>query len=546
MKSLSILKRYYKLVNVKKSILVTEFFALLVPSMLSVLSPILTAHIISNLTVYDFKMALYYLALDFAIIVVSTISYFVYHLLNSKARSTISLNLHTYVYENVKANSKIENLSLSALSGIESCVDFNRELLFKLCFFIKSIILLAIIIYYNVMIGAILFAVSLLSVFLLSITDNKIKRNNKIFSENQQKTLKLFNSIKLGSEEERTFNIEHTLKDRYFAYVNTNIKTKKKIANLYFINNNLISLLLKTAVFALTIYLISLVKSTVFTLSLYLIFTPYLTYSAQNLISFFEIFARVGEIDNTLSELESLKFQESPKAVSNHTFESFNLTFYNASVFHKQKIQNYNSSPDTALPLTSINLSFEFGKCYLVLGEADSGKNTLFYLLKRKCQLSSGSIFIDSKNIFDIPENLYKTLISFTGKSPHFYNISINENLLMVCSNRSLVLKSIAKFGFKKDLDALPEKLNTIIGTNFDAKLIFFLGLLRAYLSGTKIIAINEVPESFQKKDFEKLKNIILFLRDSRTIIIFSQKTELTSVANKTILIEDNKVKTTK
>ena len=525
MKSIKVLKRYYSLINVKKVILIFEFIALLVPSILSVLTPIFTANVISSLTVYDFSAATYYLLLNLIIIIISTISYFIYHILNSKARSTISLNLNHYVYENVKANSKIESLSLSVLSGIENCVDFSREFLFKLCFLIKSIILLAIIFYYNALIGLILTAVSFVSVFLLNLTDTKIKNNTKAFGENQQKTLHLFNSIKLGSEEERTFNIEHSLKGRYFNYVSENIKIKRKIANYYFINNNLISFLLKLTVFAL----------------MYLIFTPYLTYAAENLIAFFGIFAEIGEIDNTLSELESLKFQETKTNPKNLEFESYELVFYNTSVLKEQKNKQI---IDSNLPsVKNINLHFEFGKSYLILGSSASGKRTLFYLLNKKLTPSSGSIFIDSKNIFDIPDEKYKQIISFTNKKPHFYNISISENLLMVCSNRSQVLKSISDFGLKEYIQNLPNKLNTIIDNKISSNLLFFLGILRAFLSGSKILVIYEIPDNFQKLDFDKLKKILEFLNKKCLVIIFSHEKTLSTLTNKTITIENGKTK---
>ncbi len=541
MKSIKVLKRYYSLINVKKVILIFEFIALLVPSILSVLTPIFTANVISSLTVYDFSAATYYLLLNLIIIIISTISYFIYHILNSMARSTISLNLNHYVYENVKANSKIESLSLSVLSGIENCVDFSREFLFKLCFLIKSIILLAIIFYYNALIGLILTAVSFVSVFLLNLTDTKIKNNTKAFGENQQKTLHLFNSIKLGSEEERTFNIEHSLKGRYFNYVSENIKIKQKIANYYFINNNLISFLLKLTVFALMVYLITLVRSTVFTLSLYLIFTPYLTYAAENLIAFFGIFAEIGEIDNTLSELESIKFQETKTNPKNLEFESYELVFYNTSLLKEEK--NKQNIVSNLPSVKNINLHFEFGKSYLILGSSASGKRTLFYLLNKKLTPSSGSIFIDSKNIFDIPDEKYKQIISFTNKKPHFYNISISENLLMVCSNRSQVLKSISAFGLKEYIQNLPNKLNTIIDNKISSNILFFLGILRAFLSGSKILVIYEIPDNFQKLDFDKLKKILEFLNKKCLVIIFSHEKTLSTLTNKTITIENGKTK---
>ena len=208
------------------------------------------------------------------------------------------------------------------------------------------------------------------------------------------------------------------------------------------------------------------------------------------------------------------------------------------------KEQKNKQTIDSNLPsVKNINLHFEFGKSYLILGSSASGKRTLFYLLNKKLTPSSGSIFIDSKNIFDIPDEKYKQIISFTNKKPHFYNISISENLLMVCSNRSQVLKLISDFGLKEYIQNLPNKLNTIIDNKISSNLLFFLGILRAFLSGSKILVIYEIPDNFQKLDFDKLKKILEFLNKKCLVIIFSHEKTLSTLTNKTITIENGKTK---
>ena len=336
------IKSFYRLSKVKPILIFFMFVSLIIPAVLSVLSPILVANTITSITVYDFNKAINQTIIGFAIIVVSSISYFIYHLISTKVNKTIITNFNTYIYYNVKNNEKIKQINLSILKDINSCVKFNKELIYKLCFFIKSIIILIIIAFYNYFLSLIIFAVSIISFLLLKISDKKIQVKNQELSIYEKESLDLFNSICGGENAEQNYNLEYALKDKYFGYVKQNIKTSNKISLLYNINNNFISLILKTTIFVSTIFLISKIKATELTLSIYLILTPYLTSSAENLISFFDIFSEIGLIDNVLNNFESLKYISETKKEKPIPINTYNLYFYNASISEKLSLKDIN------------------------------------------------------------------------------------------------------------------------------------------------------------------------------------------------------------
>ena len=108
-----LLKRYYRLANVKTSLLIVQFLILLIPSLLSTLSPILLANIISSITIYDFSKAIYFLSIDFFIIVISTFLYFLYYILSKKINKLLFINFHEYLYDNIKHNKNISSINLN-------------------------------------------------------------------------------------------------------------------------------------------------------------------------------------------------------------------------------------------------------------------------------------------------------------------------------------------------------------------------------------------------------------------------------------------------
>ena len=531
-KGFQIIKKYYKLAGIKPAFLIFEFLFLLIPSVLSIISPVLTANIISSITVYDFEAGKRYLTYDFAIIVVSAISYFCYHIISSKVNKTIIINLQNYIYSNVKQNTKINKISLSVLADIYNSTNFNKNLLYKACFLIKSIVILVIIIKYSLFIAFAIVGVSIISFLLLSLTDKKIQKYNYAFSNYQNQSLELFNSIQQGADSEMSENVSTMLKDKYFKLVEKSIKSNNKISLFYNINNNFISLILKTTIFIATLFLINQIKLTTLTLSLYLILTPYLTSSAQNLIAFFEVFSEFGTIDNALSNFESLAFQSEENKPEQIEVSTFNIYFFETS------------TDDKNFPkLKNINLKLNFKEMNIIQGEAGSGKETIFNLLSKKVKPCSGSIFIDNKNIDSISHDKYSSVITFTNTSPYFYNISIIENLYLVCQNKSKISKTISDWNLKNEINKLADKHNTIMDSDINPTLVYFLGILRCYLSGAKIICIYEIPNDLNREEKELLKNIFQELKKNTLVILFSNTNEFSDVATNVYRIQNGKFK---
>ena len=534
-KSLKILKSYYKLASVKPFLIIIEFIFLLIPSVLSVLAPVLAANVISEITVYNYSRAIYFLTIDFLFILISTVSYFCYHMVSTKVNKVIFINLNNYVYENVKLNENLQHLNSSTMSGIFTCAEFNKDFLYKLCFLIKSIILISIILYYNLVIGFAITGVSLVMFLLLNLTDKKIQRKDLEMTDLKTSSVELLNSIKKGVQVEHNYNIDTSLKDKYFKYVDQTVKTNNKISLYYNINNNLITLILKIAVYISTIYLILQVKSTVLTLSLYLILTPYLTNSAQNLVSFFELFTKFGTIDNIMKDFESLKFKSEEKPVKPLDLSTYNIYFYETTLNEKD------------LPkILSLNIKIRFGEVAMFVGKENCGKRAIYLLLSKEVNTTSGSIFIDNKNIAEIEKEEYKKIVSFTSKEPYFYNMSIFENLTLVCGNKSKINSALKNFGIKELIDKLPEKINTKINEKFNKKLIFFLGLTRAYLSASKIILIYETPDNLSFNERKIFTKIIKFLKRRKSVLLFTHNNEYSQLSDKIYSIENSEIKSQK
>lgn len=524
------IRTFYKVSKVKPVLIFFLFLTLIIPAILSVWTPILLANTVTAITVFNFKRAINQTIISFVIVLVSAVSYFIYHLISTKVNKTIITNFHTYIYYNVKNNEKIKNINLAILKDINSCVDFNKTLIYKSCFFIKSIIILIIIFIYNHYLSLIIIAVSIISFLLLKVSDKKIQTKTGELAKYEKVSVDLFNSICGGNSAEESYNLELALKDKYFSYVHENIKTSNSIALCYNINNNFISLILKTTVFISTIFLITLVRSTELTLSVYLILTPYLTSSAENLISFFDVFSEIGLIDNVLKHFDSLKYISSEPEEKPIKLNSYNLYFFNVSTNKKLKLNDIN-----------IKINHKNSICFV--GDEDYEIQEIFEIITRKSQVSSGCIFLDDKNISDIDQPTFNKTIASVSLDEHFFNISIFENLYLVCPSRNKILKELKTLGLGGLINSFDDKLNTILNDSISSKHRFFLGLARAYLSGAKIINIFKTPDSFSKSDRELFSLVFKTISKSCTVICYFNQEQFSELFDEIYHIENNKIK---
>ena len=529
--NLKAVKKYYKLAGLRAPIVVAQFLLLLVPALLSIYTPVLTAHVISALTVFDFEQATRKLWLNLAIIFACAVLYFVFWIFNNQSNKTISLNFNKFLYENVQKNEEISSIGLQTILNTRDCIDFNRVFLFKLCYFVKSVIVLGIIFFFNSYIALAIIFVSILSYGLFYLFDSRIQKINIDISKNENEKMFLFNSIKAGKTVETDFNLSNVMEDKYFALVQQGNKLSKKASLLKTINEHFVSLILKSAVIVLTVYLVGLIKETFLTLSLYLILTPYLTSSAQNLISFLDVFSNVGHIDNVLLDFSALKKNEETINSTHTNFYTYNLYFYHLS----SKISHI-------CHLQDLNLKIEYGKFAVFVQKEFECKNLILNILKRTDVPSSGSVLLDGKDISSIDEKTYQALLSFTNTKPYFFDVSIRENLLLVCNSPKHICKSLLGLHLKEKVDKLPQKINTKI-QYVDDKLLYFLGIARAYISGSKILCINEIPSNFVKADFDLLKKVVGFLKGKMTVLLFSSSDFFSKNADLVFYLEKGKIK---
>ncbi len=177
--------------------------------------------------------------------------------------------------------------------------------------------------------------------------------------------------------------------------------------------------------------------------------------------------------------------------------------------------------------LKNIDLGFQLGKIYSLVGPSGSGKSTLLNLISLIDSPSSGKIFIDNKNIMfenrDANDSLRASTIGIIYQN---YNLLSDFTAVENVSLAALALKKtkktaridaeniLSKLGLSKRMDHFPSQLSG--GENQR------VAIARALINKPKIILADEPTGNLDIKSAKNVFKILLNLKKTNRLIIFA------------------------
>ena len=179
--------------------------------------------------------------------------------------------------------------------------------------------------------------------------------------------------------------------------------------------------------------------------------------------------------------------------------------------------------------LKSLNLKIESNKKIAIVGRSGNGKSTIFNLLLRYFDATSGEILIDGINIKDLTEKSLRENISIIRQSPFLFNMSIMDNFRLVKEDVTLdeVKKVCQKAYIDEYIESLPNGYETIVGEggiNLSGGQKQRIAIARTLLLNTKIILFDEATSALDNESQEYIKKTIDELVKEHTVIIVAHR----------------------
>ena len=373
----------------------------------------------------------------------------------------------------------------------------------------------------------------------------KIKKTQESIKKESDNYVKVATENITGIREIKSLGIKKNIENNIFNFLDNLFSHNKKIKKyevIYYSLNNL----------------------TYFILQFIILFTAgYYTVTGKIAYSLFIVLEnyiwRIDEVVESISDfgVNYNKVTVSLKRIS----EIVNNKLYDDEKFGDVVLENvkgdiqftnvkFRYSEDEDYTLKGLNLKIVPNKKIAIVGRSGNGKSTLFNLLLRYFDATSGNITIDGVNICDLTEEDLRKNISIIRQTPFLFNLSIFDNFKLV--KEDVTLDEVRKYCKEAYIDSyimsLPDKYDTIIGEggiNLSGGQKQRLAIARTLLLNTKIILFDEATSALDNESQDYIKKTIDNLVKDHTIVIVAHRLSTIVDADVINVIDKGKLEST-
>ncbi|MFB7637496.1 ABC transporter ATP-binding protein [Peribacillus butanolivorans] len=240
---------------------------------------------------------------------------------------------------------------------------------------------------------------------------------------------------------------------------------------------------------------------------------------------------RVTEIFETPIDLDEGKMESQSGAVKEGSIEFQDVSF---------------RYPGGGTPVLK-NLSFtvEAGESLAIIGATGSGKTSLFQLIPRLYEVESGSIFIDSQDVKNIPLDSLRKRIGYVPQEALLFSGSIKNNIAWGKENATMeeLMTAAEHAQVHETVMKLPKKYETQLGqkgVNLSGGQKQRLSIARALVRRPKILLLDDSTSALDLKTESKLLKALESY--TCTTLIITQKISTAMEADKILLLENGEM----
>ena len=166
---------------------------------------------------------------------------------------------------------------------------------------------------------------------------------------------------------------------------------------------------------------------------------------------------------------------------------------------------------------TDLNLKFESGKSYALIGGSGSGKSTLLNIIGRLEKIDSGNVLVDKQDIWKIKERtFFKNTVGYVFQNYSLIdNKTVYDNLSLITKDKKTITDVLEKIGLSSDY--LHQKIYELSGGQAQR-----VAIARMLMKPRKIILADEPTGALDGEIGKEIIRLLLNEKDEDKYVIIA------------------------
>ena len=197
--------------------------------------------------------------------------------------------------------------------------------------------------------------------------------------------------------------------------------------------------------------------------------------------------------------------------------------------------------------MTDIRFGMEPGETVAVVGRVGAGKTTLLHAIPRLLEVPPGTVFVDGRDVLEIPLKTLRTSIGFVTQETFIFSDTIRNNVLFGRTNASqsrleIVLEAAHML---EEIQSFEKGLNTLLGERgitLSGGQRQRLAIARALLMAPPLLILDDALSMVDTRTEERILNRIFELRQEKTNLIVSHRVSTIQRADRVVVLDQGRV----